>query len=149
MGLNVLKKPSGRRLEYANGAIGRADRRQVRAYGWGQQVDVSTLWSGGGRWAESFLVAVDMGRLMSPMPTGYAIMPLVPPAGLRLAGGFSGLHEHFTLFEVEAWADSPIRAQPDRDPYLLRHVAGDLYAVIYEWDLSDLERAVMAGRRNG
>lgn len=30
--------------------------------------------------------------------------------------------------------------------YLLRHIAGDLYAVLAQWDLTELERAVMAER---
>jgi hypothetical protein len=36
---------------------------------------------------------------------------------------------------------------PDRDPYLLRHVGGALYAVLAAWDLTDLERAIMSARR--
>lgn len=130
-------------------AIARSDRRQVMAYGWGTNVDFITRWRGPGSESPTTRIRVDVGRPTNPMPSGYALVPLVPPPGLRLAGGFTGLRKHFTLFEVEAWSDAPRLAQPDRDPYLLRHVAGELYAVIYEWDLTELERAVMAGRREG
>jgi hypothetical protein len=48
---------------------------------------------------------------------------------------------------VEQWADTRIGARPDRDPYLLRHLHGDAYAVLAEWDLTPLEQLVMTGRR--
>lgn len=35
---------------------------------------------------------------------------------------------------------------PPTDPLLLRHLHGDLYAVLAAWDLTPLERAVLAGR---
>jgi hypothetical protein len=60
--------------------------------------------------------------------------------------GNRSLKTHFVLWEVEAWADSRIGAQPDRDPYLLRRVDADLFAVVGEWDLTDVERAIMRGR---
>jgi hypothetical protein len=77
---------------------------------------------------------------------GYALVPLVPPEALAAIGGRTYLREHLVLWEVEEWADQPIRAVPDRDPLLLRPLHGDLCAVVASWDLTDLERAVMAGR---
>jgi hypothetical protein len=74
---------------------------------------------------------------------GYALVPIVPPA----VRGRRALHTHFVLFEVERWADQPIRAQADRDPYLLAKIGEDLYAVVGEWDLTDIERAIMSDRR--
>lgn len=50
------------------------------------------------------------------------------------------------LWEVEVWSDTRLGPQADRDPYLLRYLGGDLWMVLGEWDLTDLERAVMAGR---
>lgn len=44
------------------------------------------------------------------------------------------------LFEAE-W-----RPEPPKDPALLRHIGGDLYSVVAVWDLTELERAVLAGR---
>ena len=43
------------------------------------------------------------------------------------------------LWEAE-WETVP------RDPLLLRHLAGGLYAVMASWDLTPLERAVLKGR---
>lgn len=74
---------------------------------------------------------------------GYALVPMVP-ATVSLCG-YAPRDLHI-LWEVEAWADSPLIAEPDRDPYLLRRVSGDLFEVLGEWDLTDVERYVMAGR---
>lgn len=71
---------------------------------------------------------------------GYAMIPMVP-ADVRPATG--RLRDWCILWEVEKWADQSLTAPPPRDPYLLKHLAGDLYAVIAEWDLTDLERAIM------
>lgn len=76
---------------------------------------------------------------------GFALIPMTPPA-IR---GRRDLSKLFVLWEVEAWSDTPLRALPDRDPYLLERVAGDLYAVVGEWDLTDIERAVMRDRARG
>ena len=75
--------------------------------------------------------------------TGYALIPMVP-ADVRPRDALNGC---FILWEVERWADRPIRSAPDRDPLLLKPITGDLYAVIAAWDLTDLERSIMAGRR--
>lgn len=71
---------------------------------------------------------------------GYARIPMVP-ADVRPKTG--QLRDWFTLWEVEKWSDSRIGAPPPRDPFLLRHVGGTLYAVLAEWNLTELERAVM------
>jgi hypothetical protein len=63
-------------------------------------------------------------------------VPLVPP-NLRPA---RGLNRYCILFEAE-W--EPV---PPTDPMLLRHLHGSLYAVLAVWDLTPLERAVIAGR---
>lgn len=68
---------------------------------------------------------------------GYrALVPLIPP-NLRPA---RALVRYVILFEAE-W--EPV---PPTDPLLLRHLHGDLYAVLAAWDLTPLERAVLAGR---
>lgn len=71
------------------------------------------------------------------------IVPSIP-ATLRPK---AALHNYRTLFEVEHW--EPLHRQPraPRDPALLRHIGGDLYAVLAVWDLTELERAVIAGTR--
>lgn len=68
-----------------------------------------------------------------------AMVPHVPP-GLRPRHSLDG---YATLFEVEEWAKSPA---PPRDPALLKHIGGDLYAVLATWDLTELERSVLGGR---
>lgn len=68
-----------------------------------------------------------------------AMVPIVPP-GLRPTFSLDG---YATLFEVEEWALDP---EAPRDPALLKHIGGDLYAVVATWDLTELERAVLSGR---
>ena len=79
----------------------------------------------------------------------WALVPMIPPLGVRLAGGGSHLREHFVLWEVDEWSSSRPDALAPYDPYLLRPLGGDLYAVVHEWDLTVIERAVMAGRTAG
>ena len=85
-------------------------------------------------------------RITVPMPAndsrkdGYALVPMIPA---DVQPDRCDLSKHFILWEVEQWADRSNLMRPDRDPYLLKHIGGPLYAVIAEWDLTDLERAVM------
>jgi hypothetical protein len=65
-----------------------------------------------------------------------AMVPPVPP-GLRPADSLGNYH---VLWEAE-W--QPV---PPKDPALLKHIGGDLYVVCATWDLTDLERTVLAGR---
>lgn len=69
-------------------------------------------------------------------------VPVVPP-GLRPRGR-GGMHLYHVLWEVEKWERSP---EPPADPALIRRVGGDLWAVYGMWDLTELERAVLAQRR--
>jgi hypothetical protein len=64
-----------------------------------------------------------------------AITPIVPPP-LRPAAHLRNYH---VLFEAD-WKAPPV------DPALLRHIGGDLYAVLAVWDLTPVERLVLAGR---
>lgn len=68
-----------------------------------------------------------------------AMVPNVPPA-LRPQ---HALANYWTLFEVDKWERVP---QPPGDPALLKHIGGDLYAVLAVWDLTPLEQAVLGGR---
>lgn len=67
------------------------------------------------------------------------MVPHVPP-GLRPAHSLDG---YAVLFEVEEWAMDP---SAPADPALLKHIGGDLYAVLATWDLSALEQSVLNGR---
>lgn len=72
------------------------------------------------------------------MVSADAIVPLVPP---HLRPTFA-LSNYDILFE----ADWRPRVAP-RDPALIKRLGGDLFAVIAVWDLTELERAVIAGTR--
>ena len=71
---------------------------------------------------------------------GRTMVPMVPPDVLPPRG--CDLSKHFILWEVESWDVSP-----PTDPILLRPIGGDLYAVIAQWDLTEIERAIIAGTR--
>lgn len=70
----------------------------------------------------------------------YATIPIIPPR-LRPPHGLSGFQ---LLWEAIWHARRQTRAP--RDPALLKHIGGDLYAVLAVWDLTDLERAVLEMR---
>lgn len=76
--------------------------------------------------------------------SGYALVPMVPPDVLRAR---SMRRNRWVLWEVEEWSDSRLTPEPDRDPYLLRHLGGTVYVVVGEWELTELERAIMRGRQ--
>lgn len=75
----------------------------------------------------------------STWPSRRAMVPIVPP-GLRPVHALSG---YWTLFEVPEWLEAP---RPPGDPALLKHIGGELYAVVALWDLTPLEQAVLASR---
>lgn len=69
---------------------------------------------------------------------GHTVVPLTPPRHRPTRRRLSSCH---ILWEVQEWTpDPPI------DPVLLRHIYGDLWAVLAQWDLTDLERAILPGR---
>jgi hypothetical protein len=69
---------------------------------------------------------------------GHCIVPLVPPQHRPRRPKLGRFH---VLWEVERWDHTA-----PRDPALLRHIRGDLWAVVATWDLTELERAVLAQR---
>ncbi len=137
-------------------AIARADRRQVE-FDWAARRTTATFNTAQpGYWRDSLAVRVDMGQEhghvygpghwegQSKHVGGFALVPMVP-AEVRNEVK-TDLRKCHILWEVEEWADERIGVRPDRDPYLLKHCGGSLYAVLAEWDLTDLERAVMKHR---
>lgn len=68
-----------------------------------------------------------------------AIVPPIPPA-YRPA---RGLHLYDILWEVPKWERVP---NAPGDPALIRKIGGDLYAVVAQWDLTELERLVINSR---
>jgi hypothetical protein len=131
-------------------AIARADRRHL-AFSWhGHQACFDTRARSDRVPNESLLfLRIRMGDWPgeSRWLQGYALVPMVPPHAVAAARGRTNLREHIVMWEVERWADRPIQAQPDRDPLLLRRVHGDLFAVVAQWDLTELERMIMTTRR--
>lgn len=65
-----------------------------------------------------------------------ALVPFVP-APLRPVHHLRNYH---ILWEAE-WQPTP-----PKDPYLLKRIGGDLFTVLASWDLTEIERAVLAGR---
>jgi len=68
---------------------------------------------------------------------GVTICPAIP-ADIRPKGS---LGRYYILWEVEKW--KPI---PPRDPYLLRRLTPTMFVVLAGWELTELERSVIAGR---
>jgi hypothetical protein len=71
-----------------------------------------------------------------------APVPLIPPQ-FRPADAYANYH---ILWEVDTWS----RVAP-KDPLLLRRVTGQIYAIVAQWNLTDLERLIMDAslRRSG
>lgn len=65
-----------------------------------------------------------------------AVVPLIPPA-LRPAHRL--LSKYHILWEAD-WEAVPT------DPILLRRIRGPMFAIVAQWDLTDVEKAVLAGR---
>jgi len=71
---------------------------------------------------------------------GAAMVPMVPADVMPARG--CDLSKHFILWEVESWDFAP-----PVDPILLRPIGGNLYAVVAQWDLTEVERLIIAGTR--
>jgi hypothetical protein len=71
-----------------------------------------------------------------------APVPLIPPQ-FRPADAYANYH---ILWEVDEWK----RVAP-KDPLLLRCVTGQIYAIVAQWNLTELERLIMDAslRRSG
>ena len=145
-------------------AMARADQRQVewtcghsRIWNWNNETKIGEysgryapmIWRYLARKARSStqrrgqnLVRVDNISVEPPAvpKTGIAMIPLVPPDVLPSRG--CDLSKHYIPWEVESWD-----YVPPVDPMLLRPIGGDLYAVVAQWDLTELERAIIAGTR--
>jgi hypothetical protein len=70
--------------------------------------------------------------------SGGTLVPVVPP---RHRVRWPRMPAFHILWEVESWD-----MVPPEDPALIRHIGGDLWEVRATWNLSDLERAVLAQR---
>lgn len=123
------------RMCFTRGVTSRGD---VRFAG-----DAFTPWRGEVSEAQSNIVEFSVGTFPEEMRThGYvpqwglkAIVPTIPPP-LRPD---SNLGTYHILWEAEWTGNAPV------DPALLKHLGGDLWAIVAVWDLTELERAVLAG----
>lgn len=75
---------------------------------------------------------------------GFSAVPL-PPPGVIPEG--VKLEKCFTLWEVKEWQRSRHTSIVDPDPYLLKHIGGPFYAVLAEWELTDLETSLQGFMR--
>ena len=91
--------------------------------------------------ARSRLFNFERGELEEWAPMTERWFALTPsiPAALRPRGALSRYH---ILWEAEWRAKSQL-PRPPRDPALLRHIVGTLYAVLAVWDLSEIEQLVL------
>ena len=69
---------------------------------------------------------------------GRTVVPLIPPRHRPRLRRLRGFH---ILWEVDSWTP-----MPSKDPALVRHIRGDLWAVVATWDLTELEMAVLSQR---
>src|SRR5262249_17862424 len=100
---------------------------------------------------DSLTVRVNMGREHGRRDSngwgtrveGYALVPMIPLDGRPRTGV---PEKAYIRWEVEQWSDRRLDVAPDIDPYLLKHVTGSLYAVIAEWNLTEIERSIMRAR---
>jgi len=69
-------------------------------------------------------------------PRARALLPSVPPQFRPK----HHLRNYHIMWEAE-W--QPV---PPTDPLLLKHLGGTLYVVLAQWDLTEVERAVLANR---
>ncbi len=67
-----------------------------------------------------------------------AKVPLIPAVALPESKSLDG---YYILFEVEKWSAIPVA----KDPYLLKKINANAFVVLAEWDISDVELAVMRG----
>lgn len=71
------------------------------------------------------------------------VAPIVPGRILTIASAKLTPQHYHILFEAESWSKAPI---PPKDPILGKMLTPNIFGIIATWDLTDLERSVIAGR---
>ncbi len=56
------------------------------------------------------------------------------------------LENFYILWEVKDWQEA---IPPKGDPYLLKRISTNLFSVLAEWDVTEIERAVLRGHQEG
>lgn len=77
------------------------------------------------------------GTWLQSLPSVEAIVPMIPADVYPKRGK---PEQWYILWEAE-WENVP-----PKDPLLLKPIGGTLYAVLAAWDLTELERKIIAGR---
>lgn len=88
--------------------------------------------------SDQIKLPTDTYHRSSPWMESYAPVPHIPPT-IRPDGDLSNYH---ILFEVKEWKVYPA------DPFLLKQISGWIFAILGEWDLTDLERSILSGLRS-
>lgn len=70
-----------------------------------------------------------------------SLVPVVP-AHILPEGS---LENYYILFEVKEWSEPRKASYSKGDPYLLKRINNNAFAVLAEWDVTDLEVAVLRG----
>lgn len=132
-------KPRSETVTLPRLAVMRADRTEcwVEVETSGQVVFLPEVWYRGRR--DRVVVGMEPSAAVWARQW-RAMVPLVPPA-LRPKAHLRNYH---VLWEAEWEYREPPR--PPGDPALLKRLSGDLFIVLAVWDLTELERAVLAGR---
>ena len=126
-------------------AIARADanRCQVQWFSWPTRLTYSDEHATG-RNTTALVGDSTINVPMAAMPAGrqvYRGTTVVPPVPPRHRPKRGRIGRYHILWEVEEWTPTP-----PYDPALLRHIRGDLWAVLATWDLTEIERHVLAQR---
>lgn len=87
-------------------------------------------------------VRIPIGTFLTPV-TDRRLTTQVPYVPANVRPKFN-LRNYHILFEVDEWTESM-----SVDPFLLKHIQGDLYAVVAEWDLTPIEAALLGAMRTG
>jgi len=77
--------------------------------------------------------------------SGAGLAAMVPPIPPRHRPRRGALGDYTVLWEA-TWERQP---RPPGDPALLRRLGGTMYVVLATWDLTELERTVLAALRRG
>lgn len=143
--LGVMKLAGIRDDGFPKFAVARADGKKVFCRVWPDgavRFNIKGEWDTSKPHSVSFPAETLPRWVWSPARRDRAetIVPIVPPQ-LRPLHRLANYH---ILWEVEQWL--PL---PPRDPMLLKHLGGWLYAVLAVWDLTELERAVLGAGSGG
>lgn len=150
---SVLQKAGLNKELLPNLAVARANWKDCFFYGntqWGSNVKFQNR-NQGGNWGlkkqdfitlPNTLFSAEVTNETWRVQNGhskYPVKALVPaiPAAFRPEGD---LGEYFILWEAVWTPAAPV------DPLLLKHIEGNMYSVLAQWDLTPLEQSVLEGR---